>query len=586
MNRWHHPRRMAVRPLARAAAMATLLPFLQAQAFQIDTGNEDVSIRWDNTLKASTKVRTAKADAALSSSMRDIPTGAPAPAPATFQFPQALNFNAGDQNFQGRGVVSQRLDWLSEFDVVFKRDFGLRLSGAGWYDQKLHERTQATDGFVPQSPTNEFAQSTKTRAGRKAELLDAFVFGGWRFDNGMKLTSRLGRHGLQYGESLFFGDNGIARAQGPIDIDKLLASPGAQFKEIIRPVPQLSAQVQFSPELSLGGYYQFSWEEDRLPAAGSYFSSANIPWGSPMTESVDLRTSGAPFAALYTLSPGADQKPRNSGQFGLQLKWRVNEVDLGFYAAQYHDKGGQLYGNLNPASVITVPGPNNTTIPVGAGQWYYAFGENIKTVGASATYSLGDFNLAGEVSVRDDMPLRSTNMIWATGFGAQPKMAKGKTAHANFSWLATFGPSFLSQEASFLGELAFNRVMSYDDPGHSLDEGRTRSATAIRLIFSPSYRQILPGLDLSVPLGVGYTLKGQSAVTPGWGAQDTGDASVGLEGNYLGVWQFGLTYTKYLGKSVPFVDYSPLLTGGHAIFGHGNALGDRDFVALSLRRTF
>jgi len=563
--------------LNRFAWAALLMAAGTAQAFQFDTGNDDLAIRWDNTVKGSTKLRTAKADAALNDSFRLLVPGVAASA-----FPQALNFNAGDQNFQGRGIVSERLDWLSEFDVVFKRDFGLRLSGAGWYDQKLHERTQATDGYVPQSPLNEFAQSTKTRAGRKVELLDAFVFGGWRFDNGIKLTSRLGRHGLQYGESLFFGDNGIARAQGPIDIDKLLASPGAQFKEIIRPVPQLSAQVQLSPEVSVGGYYQFSWEEDRLPAAGSYFSSVNIPWGSPMTEAMDLRASGAPFAALYTLSPGADQKPKNSGQFGLQLKWRVNEVDLGFYAAQFHDKGGQLYGNLNPAGNFTVPGVGT----LGTGQWYYAFGQNIKTVGTSATYSVGDFNLAGEVSLRDDMPLRSTNMIWATGFGGPPRMAKGKTAHANFSWLATFGPSFLSQESSFLGELAFNRVMSYDDPDHSLDEGRTRSATAIRLIFSPSYRQILPGLDLSVPLGVGYTLKGQSAITPGWGAQDTGDASIGLEGNYLGVWQFALTYTKYLGKSVPFVDYSPLLTGGHAIFGHGNALGDRDFIALSLRRTF
>jgi len=566
------------RPLPTRLALAALLAITaSAHAFQFDTGDDDLSIRWDNTVKGSLKVRTAKAEAALNDSFRLLVPGVPASA-----FPQALNFNAGDQNFQGRGVVSERLDILSEFDAVWKRDFGVRLSAAGWYDQKLHERTQATDGFVPQTPVDEFAQSTKTRAGRKAELLDAFVFGGWRLDNQVKVTARLGRHGLQYGESLFFGDNGIARAQGPIDIDKLLASPGAQFKEIIRPVPQLSGQVQFSPEVSLGGYYQFSWEEDRLPAAGSYFSNANIPWGSPLSETVDLRTSGAPFAALYTLSPGADQKPRNSGQFGVQLKWRVGEVDLGFYAAQYHDKGGQLYGNLNPASTFTVPGVGT----LGSGQWYYAFGEKIKTVGTSATYSLGDFNLAGEVSVRDDMPLRSTNMIWATGFGGQPQMAKGKTAHANFSWLATFGPSLLSQESSFLGELAFNRVMSYDDPQHSLDEGRTRSATAIRMIFSPSYRQIVSGLDLSVPIGVGYTLKGNSAVTAGWGAQDTGDASVGLEGNYLGVWQFGLTYTKYLGKSVPFVDYSPLLTGGHAIFGHGNALGDRDFVALSLRRSF
>ena len=60
----------------------------------------------------------------------------------------------------------------------------------------------------------------------------------------------------------------LFRAQGPIDIFKLLGSPNAQFKEIIRPVPQLSAQLQLSPQLSVGGYYQFRWEADRLPPAG------------------------------------------------------------------------------------------------------------------------------------------------------------------------------------------------------------------------------------------------------------------------------------------------------------------------------
>src|SRR5206468_2375277 len=193
--------------------------------------------------------------------------------------PQALNVNAGDQNFQKKGLVSARLDLLSEVDVVWRKDYGLRFSAAAWYDDKLHRKTQAdNDPTIGQTPFDEFPALTRKIAGNKAEVLDAFVFGSWRLDNDMKLSARLGRHALQYGESVFFGDNGIARAQGPIDIDKLLASPNAQFKEIIRPVPQLSAQLQLSPTVTLGGYVQFGWEADRLPPAGSYFSFANIPW--------------------------------------------------------------------------------------------------------------------------------------------------------------------------------------------------------------------------------------------------------------------------------------------------------------------
>ena len=100
-------------------------------------------------------------------------------------------------------------------------------------------------------------------------MLDAFLFGSWNLGEGRNLSLRLGRHALLYGESLFFGDNGVARAQGPIDVLKLLGSPNSQFKEIIRPVPQISGQLQLSPKVSIGGYVQFGWEADRLPPAGS-----------------------------------------------------------------------------------------------------------------------------------------------------------------------------------------------------------------------------------------------------------------------------------------------------------------------------
>lgn len=567
-------------PRLGAAAAAVLLAG-GAQAFEIDTGSADWTMRWDTSVRLSAKVRTESADPALKDSFRQVPTGAPAPAPASFTYPQALNFNAGDQNFQSKGLVSDRLDLLSEFDAIWRRDFGLRLSAAAWYDDRLHRKTHAdNDPTLGQTPYDQFPEKTKKLAGEKAELLDAFVFGGWHMDNGMRLTTRLGRHALQYGESLFFGDNGIARAQGPVDIDKLLASPNAQFKEIIRPVPQLSAQLQFTPELSLGGYVQFRWEEDRLAPAGSYFSTANIPWGSHQTEAVNIPP-GTPISGSYLLVPGADQKPKNSGQFGLQLKWRLDETDLGFYVARYHDKSGQLYGNLDPTAAPSAFG----TLP---GTWYYRFPEGIKTAGVSASRSFGDFNVAAEGSLRDDMPLRSTNMIYPGGFGApQPQPALGRTAHVNVSTLATLGPSVIARESAFVAEIAWNRVLSKNDPDGELDPSTTRDATALQMIFTPSYRQVVSGLDLSVPVGLRYVLAGNSAVTgSGWGARHTGSANLGLEGTYLGVWQFSLNYTHYLGKAVPFVDYAPGLTGGNPQYGSGNPLADRDYLALSLRRTF
>ena len=540
--------------LAQAALLAT-----GASALEIDSGNEDLSIRFDNTFKASTMYRLKNADPALVDATRQVPTGAPAPAPASFAFPQALNFNAGDDNFRNKGFASKRIDLLSEFDIVYRKTFGARVSAAGWYDRAYRGQTDATDLGNGQSPYNEFPESTRKLAGRKAEVLDAFVFGGVELGEGRKLTARLGRHALQYGETLFFGDNGIARAQGPVDVMKLQSSPNAQFKEIIRPVPQLSTQLQLSQDVTLGGYYQFRWEADRMAPAGSYFNTSNNIWGSTLPE----------IFGTFVLPAGSDKKPPNSGQFGAQLKWRLDEADLGFYAARYHDKSGVFYSHV----------PTD---------WYYVFPEAITTVGASVTRTVGGTNFSVEASVRNNMPLVNENIGYGFFPGQpEPKYARGRTAHVNVSWLATLGPNLLARESTFIGELAFNSVLKYDDPDHQIDPLRTRNASALQVIFSPTYRQALAGLDLSVPLGLRYALEGRSSITgQGWGPRGTGAATLGVEGNYLGVWQFTMNYTRYIGKATPFVDYTPLLTGGTPNYKLGNDLADRDNISVSLRRTF
>lgn len=540
-------RGLQVTGIAGAALMAC-----PGWAIELDTGNPDWSIRFDNTVKSSLIYRTESADPALVNSFSA--SGAP----------QALNFNAGDDNFRNRGFVSKRIDLLSEFDAVYKKDVGMRLSTAAWYDAAYRGSTAAADPVNGQTPSNEFPADTRKLAGRKAELLDAFVFGDWALGEGRQLTARLGRHALVYGESVFFGENGIARAQGPTDIFKLLSSPNAQFKEIIRPVPQVSTQLQLSPGLSMGAYYQFRWEADRLPPSGSYFSTVNTPWGSSQPELIGIPA--GPIAGNYVLTPSGDRKPRDSGQFGAQLKWRVDDVDLGFYAARYHDKGGQFYGRLNLAD----PAASN---------WYYAFPENVKTAGVSASRTVGDFNFAGEASVRWDMPLRSVNMVYP-GVAPEPSPATGQTAHLNFSWLASLPPSFLARESSLIGEIAWNHVLKKNDPDGELDAGRTRSATALQVVFSPSYRQVLPGLDINVPVGLRYTLDGYSSVTA-WDASHNGLATIGIEGNYLGEWQFTATYTHFIGNAVPFVDFAKNNT-----YAHGNSMADRNNIAVSLRRTF
>ena len=70
---------------------------------------------------------------------------------------------------------------LSEFDAVYRKDYGVRLSAAAWYDGAYSGKTDAADAANGQTPFNEFPERTRELAGRKAELLDAFVFGSFDF---------------------------------------------------------------------------------------------------------------------------------------------------------------------------------------------------------------------------------------------------------------------------------------------------------------------------------------------------------------------------------------------------------------------
>ncbi|MCP5854418.1 DUF1302 domain-containing protein, partial [Klebsiella pneumoniae] len=80
----------------------------------------------------------------------------------------------------------------------------------------------------------------------------------------------------------------------------------------------------------------------------------------------------------------------------------------------------------------------------------------------------------GELSTRWNQPLASTNQhALATGEvidnDDNPVYATGRTLHANVSWLASLEPNFIAAESTFLGEIAWNRVMSVSKNADAVD---------------------------------------------------------------------------------------------------------------------
>ena len=162
---------------------------------------------------------------------------------------------------------------------------------------------------------------------------------------------------------------------------------------------------------------------------------------------------------------------------------------------------------------------------------------------------------------------------------SNPGYAVGETAHAQVSWIASLGPSFLSREASFVGEVAWNTRLKVTRNSHMLNPNADKSAVATRMVFSPSDRQVLPGLDLSPSIGLGYTKGKSSAVGPGFGVDGGGDLSLGLNAVYLGVWNLGVNYVQFLGKAAPTLD-----SNNNAAYQQ--SLKDRNYLTVSVRTTF
>lgn len=539
---------------------ASFLAISSAWSFQLDSGDPEVKINWDTAVKYSNGFRLKEASPTLISNP---------------------SLDDGDRNFS-KGLISNRFDILSEFDVQYRR-VGARVSATAWYDT-VYNRSNDNNSlglFGPNSssnnssgPYNQFPDATRKLHGRDAEILDAFVFSG--FDLGdMRGNVRLGQHTVLYGESFFLGANGIAAAQAPIDVVKALSVPGTQFKELMRPVPQISGSLQVSENVSVGAYYQFRWEANRIPGVGSYFSFAdNNGAGSERLVPGVIAPPGS-----GGILKDADLRPKNSGQGGMQLRIRKDDADFGLYAVRYHSKDSDQYLKL----VATGAPPPNP--PVAPATYQRVFAEGITALGASYSQSFGEVNFASEASVRHNMPFLSQVTLGpgqTADNSGNPAYAVGNSAHLQASILWQLPTTPLFREGTLAAEVAWNRALSVKKNAAAIDPNTTRDAWAIRLVATPVYRQVIPGLDLEVPIGLGYNPSGRSRVVPLFNAPASdkgGDFSLGVRAIYLDKWRFGVNYTRYFGSEGSFLDVN-----NNRSFQQ--VYKDRDFITFTASTNF
>jgi hypothetical protein len=518
------------------AALAILLGYASgAHAGSIGVGNEDYKVRWDNTIRYNLGVRAENANDAISNS----PTYGPS----------TRKFDRGD-------VVTNRLDVLSEFDVIYKNAHGFRISAAGWYDNAYKDLSIV--GGNGEYPGNKFNHSAERYLkGPSGELLDAFVFTKFNIGDA-PVNLKVGKHTVYWGEALFSATNGINYSQGGLDFNKALASPGSQAKELFLPLNQISFNAQVADDWSVAGQYYLEWKPYRFPPGGSYLGAATF-----------VNTQGGTFLAPGLPFDGANgpTRPDDRGDWGLKTTWSPDWLagNMGLY---YRKFGERLPWGVQ----------------VAGGRASFSYKDKTELFGYSVTTSVEGMSVGAELVYRKNTALQS-KALTADGVGAS-----GDTWHAVANVVKYFSSSPVWDGAPLTMEVNYTRLRKVNanptlfksaDNGcvGGVDNGcATRDAWGLNVSLEPVWYQVAPGVDIKMPISYGSGLKGNSPAVAGAGKKGNGSWSVGVTAEVSSTHYITLRYADYL--------HEMGVANGVITSINGDANKDRGWVSLTYRTAF
>jgi hypothetical protein len=533
------PRRSKLTILIAAIVAGAAAPAL---AIDIDTGVPELKVRWDNTVRYNIGVRTESRDSRIA--------GNPA-------------FDDGDFKFGAGDVVLNRLDLLSELDIGWNRQMGLRLSGSAWYDHAYRNHDVRSNPAIP-APSSyasgQYSAYTKRYYnGPSGELLDAFLYANTEL-GGVPVSVKAGRLTNFWGMAAFSAA-GIAYSQQPIDGQKGATNPGTEVKELFLPLAQLSLQSQVSDTVSVAAQYFFDWKGTRIPEGGTYLGS------------VDFLLNGPDQAGFAPLVRGAPVQPGKRGNFGLNLKWSPEVLagtTVGVYARKFDER--VFWVLQDPGS----PGVYRAVYP-----------QDTKLYGISVDATVGKYAIGAELATRRNAGLQTP------AFAPSQEGARGNTWHAVLNTVASLPNSPLWDTGVLVAELTYDYLQSVTHnaalyqgegsaacgAGNDRHQGcATRNALGIGLRVAPQYLGVIDGIDLSVPITITGGLRGNTADFQGTN-QGAYTWSVGLEADVRKRATVALRYTDSSARMNT--------AGGVAASGNGSyMLNDRGYVSLTLKTAF
>lgn len=487
-------------------------------------------------------------------------------------------------------------------EVKLKKDnVGAVVGAKSWYDYTAKQKNVAhgsfANGYVPGATLDDSGFDALSKFSGVA-LDNAYVFGSFDVASGKTLNVKLGNHVVNWGESLFIP--GINQF-GAFDITAA-NRPGAQVKEILLPIPQVSATLSLDNGMNVEAFYQFKWKKNIFDGCGTYWSLTdflNCPGGAiaggdgmpdqAQYNGVPLVPGLPPFN--FRLARAGDIQPKDGGQFGLAAHYQVAAIDtdLGAYFVTYHAR--------NPIySLVKSPSPGASIWSgavglVGPTQFLWDYSaQNIKVFGLSASTVLGGWSLAGEASYTKDAPVQinANDLTVGLAAGAGPSaslaalpagaVARGydlkNKSQLQVSTVKIFPQVAAAESLTFVGEIAYQHWSGIGDPNTSTRYGRasvygmaqtatipcaftgnpnpafcetkgffTSNSWGYRFQAELSYPNVFAGVNLKPRLFWSHDVKGYSADATF--IEDRKVLGLGVRAEYNKQYYADFSYTRY-----------------------------------------
>lgn len=406
-----------------------------------------------------------------------------------------INTNDGNRNFD-TGLVSEVFKITTDLEASYQ-NYGVFVRGTAFYDtQIMDKRNDYYDANTPAQPSqsyprdNTFSRETRHKAGRDAQILDAYVYGNWDIGD-MPVSGRFGKQVFNWGEGLFY--RGGVNTTNPVDAAKFRL-PGSEVKEVLVPVEALSFNIGLTDNLSMETFYQFNWKETAVDPVGTYFSETDLFADGGNTAYNDfsqtalgarnplllnntvlgvynnpalIGQSQAVFGALglyqgpggktfvypgdqiaQVAKIGGDLNAKNDGQYGVAFRYiaeELNSTEFGFYFVNYHGKEPSIYADLNGYQGVNVGALagalGNASLAGGLAtadllanvQARREYAEDIRMYGLSFNTTVGQTSVFGELSYRPNLPIgiAATNDLLGDLVGQGAQLADNSGALPN-----------------------------------------------------------------------------------------------------------------------------------------------------------